>query len=139
MKKVLLCAPLMILFLSAAAAQPAIKKVPVQPTPASSGSEMFTTYCAVCHGPDGKGAGPAAAALKKSPGDLTVLAKNHGGKFPSARVYTVITGDGDISAHGSKDMPVWGALFASLEHGNQPAVEMRINNLTNYIKKMQAQ
>ncbi len=35
------------------------------------GAEVFATYCAVCHGPDGKGNGPAAAALVPPPPDLT--------------------------------------------------------------------
>jgi mono/diheme cytochrome c family protein len=48
------------------------------------------TYCAVCHGKDGKGNSPAASAMKTSPADLTVLAQNNGGKYPAAHVAAVI-------------------------------------------------
>ena len=51
-------------------AQPVVKKTAVSPTSPASGEVMFTTYCAVCHGKAGKGDGPAAAALKKTPANL---------------------------------------------------------------------
>ncbi|MBW1885021.1 MAG: cytochrome c [Deltaproteobacteria bacterium] len=35
------------------------------------GARVFAAYCAVCHGPAGKGDGPAAAALVPPPSDLT--------------------------------------------------------------------
>src|SRR5947209_7696093 len=81
-----------------------IKKVPVEPTPMTSGSAMFKAYCAPCHGANGKGNGPAASALKKPPSDLTVLSKNHNGKLPDGYVAEKIT-KGDEPGHGSKDMP----------------------------------
>ncbi len=65
------------------APQKVIKHVPVKPTSAASGQEMYNSYCAVCHGKDGKGNGPAAEALKVPPTDLTSLAKNNGGKYPA--------------------------------------------------------
>jgi mono/diheme cytochrome c family protein len=37
-----------------------VKKVPAPYTRASSGKDMYVTYCASCHGKDGKGNGPAA-------------------------------------------------------------------------------
>jgi mono/diheme cytochrome c family protein len=40
---------------------------------------MFRSYCAVCHGLDAKGSGPAAPALKMEPADLTTLAKENQG------------------------------------------------------------
>src|ERR1035437_6275411 len=50
-----------------------IQHVPVKAVSAASGKEMYTSYCAVCHGTDGKGGGPAASALKVPPTDLTLL------------------------------------------------------------------
>ncbi len=35
------------------------------------GPDLYRLYCATCHGRDGKGNGPAAAALKVPPPDLT--------------------------------------------------------------------
>jgi mono/diheme cytochrome c family protein len=37
----------------------------------AKGKELFTKHCGACHGPSGKGDGPAAAALTPKPADLT--------------------------------------------------------------------
>ena len=37
----------------------------------SQGKELFAEKCAICHGADGKGNGPAAAAFSKPPADFT--------------------------------------------------------------------
>ena len=115
-----------------------IKKVPLTQTSPVSGEEMFRTYCAVCHGVDGRGAGPAADALKKSPANLTQLAVHSNGKYPQERVAQAITGNAQIAAHGSPEMPVWGDLFKSLNAGSADLVQLRIVNLTSYIKTLQA-
>ncbi len=131
---------LLIAYAVIVAAQPqtSIKQVPVKPTSRSSGREMFQAYCVSCHGKDGKGSGPAAAALKVPPPDLTLLSKNNSGKFPGLHVYQVIKGDTALAAHGSKDMPVWGPVLSSLG-GHDPAeVHLRINNLKGYIESIQA-
>lgn len=114
-----------------------VKKVSVTPTSVASGDEMFKTYCASCHGTDGKGTGPAAAALTKPPANLSELAKRNGGKFPASKVYGAIKGDSSTLAHGSKEMPVWGSVFQSLSHGDQGQVQLRISNLTSYIESLQ--
>lgn len=54
---------------------PTVKRVPIAHTPSNSGKAMFETYCAVCHGKDGKGDGPAASAMKIPPFDLTTRAE----------------------------------------------------------------
>lgn len=119
-------------------AQPVVKKVPITPTSPASGQEMFKTYCAACHGPDGRGDGPAGPALKKQPANLTELTQRNGGKFPQMKVYDTIKGDLDMPAHGSRDMPVWGNLFSSVSGGSQGMIQMRISNLTDYIKSIQS-
>ena len=119
------------------AQQPEIRKVPIKRTPAESGPAMFSEYCAVCHGKDAKGSGPAAPALKVPPPDLTTLARRNQGKFPAADVSNVIRSGGDAIAHGSKDMPMWGQAFRSLTPHDEAIVRQRIFNLTNYIKSLQ--
>jgi mono/diheme cytochrome c family protein len=116
---------------------PTIKKVSPSRTSAASGKDMFTTYCAVCHGRDGKGGGPAVAALKMPPPDLTTLAQRSSGKFPELRVYAAIHGDLEMPAHGSKDMPVWGTVFQSMDR-DSAAQQMRVSNLTKYVQSIQA-
>jgi mono/diheme cytochrome c family protein len=117
---------------------PVVKHVPITPTSATSGKEMFVNYCAVCHGKDGKGNGPAAPALKTPPADLTTLAQKNGGKYPSIHVAAVIHGQAQTPAHGSEDMPVWGPLFSSISRGNGGEVQQRIANLVQYIETLQA-
>jgi hypothetical protein len=99
---------------------------------------MYTAYCAVCHGTDAKGGGPAASALKTAPTDLTLLAKNNGGKYPEMKVSSAIRGEGGPPAHGSKDMPVWGSLFWSMSAGHEGELQQRVSNLPHYIESLQA-
>lgn len=117
--------------------KPTIKATRIQRSSPASGQEMFNMYCAVCHGKDGKGGGPAAPALKKSPGDLTQLSKNSAGKFPGPAVAQAINGEQSVTAHGSKDMPVWGELFRQTGQ-NESEVRLRIANLTRHIESLQA-
>ena len=123
--------------LSAFAADPkvVIKKTTAVATSPASGSEMFKQYCATCHGIDAKGHGPAVPALKVPPPDLTVLARNNHGKYPSTRVYTAIRGDVSVAAHGSKDMPVWGLIFHQMS--NDADMAERMSNLSLYIESLQ--
>jgi mono/diheme cytochrome c family protein len=114
-----------------------IKHVPAPATSAASGKEMFKAYCAPCHGQSAKGDGPAASALKTPPPDLTVLAKNNGGKFPSDRVTSILRGQATVSAHGNQDMPVWGPVFWRMSGGHEAEVQQRIANLTHYIETLQ--
>jgi len=114
-----------------------IKHVPITATSPVSGKDMYTAYCAVCHGTDGKGGGPAASALKVPPTDLALLSKNNGGKFPALKVEESIRGGSNFPAHGSKEMPVWGALFWSMSAGHESEVQQRVANLTKYIESLQ--
>ena len=118
--------------------QKVIQHASIKPTSPASGQEMFTTYCAVCHGTDGKGGGPAASALKVPPTDLTQLSKNNGGKFPALKVSSILRGTSDLPAHGSKEMPVWGPLFRSMSGGHESDVQQRLANLTQYVETLQA-
>ena len=117
-------------------AQTKIRQTPISPTSPASGEQMFMTYCASCHGKDGKGAGPAAPALKKAPTDLTLLTKKNGGKFPGNAVYVAIGGTFNMPAHGSSEMPVWGEVFG--RSGTDGQAKLRLTNLTKYIESIQA-
>jgi mono/diheme cytochrome c family protein len=114
-----------------------IKHVPVSRTSAASGKEMFSQYCAACHGLEGKGDGPAAAALKKQPANLTQLAMKNGGSFPELRVMQILSGK-EVLAHGSEEMPVWGGLLKSVGGNGRDFVELRLVNLTSHVKSLQA-
>jgi len=118
--------------------KPAVKHVPPPQTSAASGKQMFEAYCASCHGTSGKGDGPAAGALKSAPADLTALSKKNGGKFPADRVSSILRGQATVTAHGNRDMPVWGPVFWHMSQGHEAEVHQRIANLTRYIESLQA-
>ena len=113
------------------------RNTPAPYTRPSSGKEMYVAYCASCHGKDGRGDGPAAASLKSAPSDLTQLSARNGGKFPENHVTQTIRGDAATSSHGSKDMPVWGPIFVSMETRADGVAQLRIRNLTRYIASLQ--
>lgn len=124
--------------LAAQDSQPQVKTAPAAHTSPASGKEMFNSYCASCHGQDAKGDGPAAAALKQPPADLTALAKTNGGKYPSMKVTSVLRGQATVVAHGTQTMPVWGPVFWKMSQGRESEVQQRIANLNRYIKSLQA-
>lgn len=74
------------------------------------GRQLYQKHCAVCHGLDAKGNGPAASELKTQPSDLTVLQKP-GAEFPIYEVLTFIEGEKVVPAHGTREMPIWGTVF----------------------------
>jgi len=118
--------------------KPEVRHVPAPVTSAQSGKQMFQAYCASCHGATGKGDGPAAPALNPPPGDLTALSKKNGGKFPADRVLSILRGQEPVTAHGNRDMPVWGKVFWSMSQGHESEVNQRITNLTHYVESLQS-
>jgi mono/diheme cytochrome c family protein len=130
-------APVLVLLISMAAQETTIKKAPITYTSPASGQEMYNHYCAVCHGKDGKGDGPAASALKDPVTDITTLAKRNQGEFPSLRVASVLRGQATIGAHGTAEMPIWGPLFWRMSGGSGAEVQQRIANLSKYLESMQ--
>lgn len=111
---------------------------------ADFGKREFESNCASCHGTSGKGNGPITDLLKKSPPDLTTLAKRNGGVFPMARLYEVIDGSG-VPAHGTRDMPVWGRdyriqaaeYYMDAPYDPEAYVRARILALLEYINRLQ--
>jgi mono/diheme cytochrome c family protein len=112
--------------------------------PVDFGQREFTSNCASCHGPGGKGDGPLTDLLTKSPPDLTRLAARNGGILPIARLYEVIDGTG-VAAHGSRDMPVWGRdyriqaaeQFMEAPYDPEAYTRGRILALLEYINRLQ--
>jgi mono/diheme cytochrome c family protein len=112
--------------------------IPVAKTAANNGKQMYGSYCASCHGVSGKGDGPVGIALRTRPSDLTVLAKNNGGKYPSVHVVSVIKLGVSVPLHGTSEMPVWGPVLGKMDHENTLNTPLRISNLSRYIESMQA-
>ena len=110
------------------------------------GKREFENNCAGCHGVDGKGNGVMGELLRRSPPDLTQLAKKNGGVLPMGRLYEVIEGAG-IPSHGTRDMPIWGREYriedaqylieARGQYDAQALVRARILTLLEYINRLQ--
>lgn len=102
-----------------------------------SGKALFVQYCALCHGLDGRGAGPLTdpvEAMKIAPADLTHIAKRNDGRFPFETVAQMIRDGGGITAHGSTAMPRWGRIFSDEQ---DPNAARAIESLTRYIETLQ--
>lgn len=107
-------------------------------TDPTNGKLMFTSYCAPCHGADGRGNGPVAGALKTQPTDLTSLSKANHGKYPETHVVAVLEFGSEVGAHGSAQMPVWGTIFGNMTRPNSLEKDLRTTNLTRYLRSLQA-
>ncbi|MEN9889677.1 MAG: hypothetical protein RL559_1714 [Pseudomonadota bacterium] len=108
------------------------------------GKREYEAKCANCHGKTGKGQGPFVEFLKRSPPDLTTLAKGNGGILPMDRLYQSISGS-TVAAHGSRDMPIWGREY-NIEAANhymdvpydaEAYARARLLALLEYINRLQ--
>ena len=102
-----------------------------------SGKEMYAVYCAGCHGQDGRGKGHSARHCTVPPADLTHLASNNHGIYPTEKVCEVLR-------HGTGQPPKGQGLHAHLEPllksmNAEPVTvtEERIRNLSEYVKTLQ--
>jgi mono/diheme cytochrome c family protein len=106
---------------------------------AVSGAYAFRTYCASCHGIDGRGDGPLTDSLRFQPPDLTLIAKRNGGEFPTEKVFRIVDGRSPVKGHGGPDMPVWGDAFRNADTGyDDAAAKARIKAVVDHLKTIQA-
>jgi mono/diheme cytochrome c family protein len=127
-----------VLVMAAPASAQKIERKPARPIQSVQGADTFKAYCAVCHGPDAKGNGPAAKALTKAPADLTTIAKRHNGTFSQNDVENMILGTQEMISHGTRDMPIWGPVFVSVSGNDRSVASLRLSNLVSYLKSIQA-
>jgi mono/diheme cytochrome c family protein len=103
-----------------------------------SGSTLYRSYCASCHGTSARGDGPLAGNLRVAPADLTRIAKRNHGTYDAAKVRRAIDGRDAREIHGGTDMPVWGDAFKRAGEGYDEAkVKERINALVDHIATLQ--
>ena len=130
-RRLIIPAGLTILFASNITAK---KKPAVSP----SGRDIYMDRCGACHGEDGTGNGPAVGSLKIAPADLTLLARRNGGAFPTGRVKDIVGGWANLTtAHGSREMPIGGDLFATKRPVDQQLANERFNSLVSYLESIQ--
>ena len=107
-----------------------------------SGEELFQRFCASCHGESARGDGPVAQSLVTAVPDLTLISRRYG-EFPAGRIAESIDGRGlVITAHGTREMPVWGYELWVEEGGDIVAesdVRDVIAKLVGYLRSIQRQ
>lgn len=100
----------------------------------------YLKYCSACHGPDGKGDGVVSQLMRPKPTDLTQIAVQHDGEFPTLSVIQVIDGRKSVRAHGDPEMPVWGELLRSPVGGVvglEPHARSTLMQITDYLRSIQ--
>jgi mono/diheme cytochrome c family protein len=103
-----------------------------------NGRALFAAHCASCHGIDGEGGGPVAAAMVIAPPNLRALAARAGGTFPAESIAAYIDGRTAPAAHGSRSMPVWGSFLRADEaEGSKTIGRARMTALVEFIRELQ--
>jgi len=105
---------------------------------AMSGQQLYTRFCASCHGLEGRGDGPVAQSFSSEVPDLTLIARRHGGEFQRDWVERTIDGRQKIASHGAYTMPVWGEDFSQIGDPNAEAsTRTMIARLVDYLETLQ--
>lgn len=111
-----------------------------RPERLAAGRAEYEAYCMACHGIAADGTGPVAPYMSPRPSDLRGIAGRRGGVFPHAAIEAFIDGRDPIAAHGSRDMPIWGAAFreeTELDQLTETRVRGRIVLLVQYLESIQ--
>nr|WP_111300973.1 c-type cytochrome [Paracoccus saliphilus] len=101
----------------------------------------YADYCAACHGPAGRGNGPAAVGMQPAPADLTQLAAQNGGVFPKSRVMGQLVGY--TMGRSESHMPVFDALregpvvMYDDGSGQRVATPARLVAMADYLQTLQ--
>lgn len=107
------------------------------------GEAEYLNSCVACHGERGRGDGPLAETLLTAPADLTRMAAANGGEFPYWKVFATIDGRAMVTAHGTREMPIWGRDFLADDEktygpiGGEAVTQERIHALAEYVATLQ--
>ena len=106
-----------------------------------TGAQLYTRFCASCHGAGGRGDGPVAPLLRVEVPDLTRLIRRPGDPFPTETVRRIVDGREVPAAHGGRRMPIWGYEFATATAGapeaGATAATTLIDRLVGYLGTIQ--
>jgi mono/diheme cytochrome c family protein len=115
----------------------AVTASPVAAQP--SGMDLYMNHCAACHGPAGEGDGPVATVMEIVVPNLRTLRERNGGDFPLDAVTAYIDGRESRAAHGTRQMPIWGDVFAARgdDESVQELVRARIDAIVAFVAQLQ--
>lgn len=106
-----------------------------------TGSALFAHFCESCHGADARGHGVVAPYLNVKVPDLTMIAIQHGCRFPDSEIFQIIDGQtNDDQFTGKRHMPIWGyELFGDQVDDAQAHrwATARVNILVGYLRSIQ--
>jgi hypothetical protein len=63
--------------------------------------------------------------------------KRNDRKFPEGYIGALLKFGRNFAAHGSEEMPVWGAQFQSLDPARDPTGQQHIDDVVAYIRSLQ--
>lgn len=107
-----------------------------RPAQIARGKVLFTDLCSGCHGPDGKG-GVDTMGIQTP--NLTLIQKSwgNGKEFPIVEVAQKIDGRAEVKAHGTREMPAWGNVFAQEDHLTENEIKGKMGELISYLMMIQ--
>lgn len=117
--------------LTAASDPPAIKWVNAKHIDSIEGADIYAAYCQACHGPTGRGNGPAARAFTTPIPDLTTICERDG-RFNVVHVKMHIS-----DRHQHVIMPDWNDVFFHNYGRKGGWADVAALNLANHIEHMQ--
>lgn len=107
------------------------------------GRILYLTHCESCHGPDARGQGTVASALRTPAPNLTVLWQEYGTPLDRERLAEYIDGRRVFAVYGARGMPIWGEEFFRDVPASTPDVEVLkarlIGVLVEYLETVQTE
>lgn len=124
---IVICLVCLLVLAVPAAAQVNVKHVPAKYISPTDGPQLYTAYCASCHGADLNGNRAVA----------TVVPKNISLRTQTASRMRAQTIHGSEGPGHTIDMPAWGRILRNVYHGDEARTQLAIYNINRYIQSMQ--
>ena len=104
----------------------------------AAGGASYRAYCAGCHGPTGRGDGPATEYMTLPPPDLTQITARYG-EFPIETLFERIDGYEARADSLAQMMPAWGNIWRgmSMEWETPQDVRARIDEILSFLRSLQ--
>ena len=138
-----LIAALLLAVTPVAMASPQEDQKATQTVKVFKGKVTYRIYCSNCHGDTGQGDGNLSELLSVKPADLTAIARNNGGEFPTELITKLVDGREAVKGHGRKEMPVWGDAFQKslqpswTEESDDDRARRKIDEVVAFVESIQ--